>query len=323
MKDDKDEMTVHILSTEGVKTAEIEGEILNRDSVQSSIRRKLGLSTTRRSIEPGEAGVAELMIAVYTKYDVPLTHKELNHWNVELMQERTDLEHKGAYRIHADPMQIVSGGLGRGKVHFEALPSKNVTNEMKQFIIWFNDSLNTLPPLTRAGMAHLYSVSIHPYEDGNGRMARALVKKALSQSTNAPALSGLSRQIATKKSSYYDALEKNNQELEITDWLLYFAETVIDAKEYTLMSVERIAQKGVLYKKFGTELNERQKKVINKLYEAEPEGFEGGLSAKNYIAITKASRATTTRDLKKLVDLGILQISGTRRFARYSLSESR
>jgi Fic family protein len=321
-KDDTDEIAVHILSTEGVKTAEIEGELLNRNSVQSSIRRKLGLSTARRNVEPAEAGVAELMIAVYTQYDKPLTHKELHYWNAELMQGRTDLERKGAYRKHDDPMQIVSGGPGMEKVPFEAPPSKNVPDEMKQFIQWFNDSHDShdsLPPLTRAGIAHLYSVSIHPYEDGNGRMARALAEKALSQSAGSPALSGLSRQIASKKPDYYDALEKNNQELDITDWLLYFAQTTIDAKAYTLKSVERVLEKAVLYRKLGNELNERQKKVLNTLYEAEPEGFEGGFSAKNYLRVTKASRATATRDLQKLVDLGILRQSGTRRFARYRL----
>ena len=318
-QDDKDEIVVHVLSTEGVKTAEIEGELLNRDSVQSSIRRKLGLSAMRRNIEPAEAGVAALMIAVYTQYDTPLTHKELHHWNAELMQGRTDLERKGAYRTHDDPMQIVSGGLGMETVHFEAPPSKRVSDEMKQFIQWFNESHGVLPSLTRAGMAHLYSVSIHPYEDGNGRMARALTEKALSQAAGSPALSGLSRQIASKKPAYYGALERNNQELDITDWLLYFAHTAIDAKAHTLQSVDRVLEKAALYKKCGKELNERQKKVLNKLYQAEPEGFEGGLSAANYITITKASRATATRDLQKLVDLGILVQSGTRRFARYRL----
>jgi len=318
---EKDQIVVQLLSTEGVKTAEIEGELLDRDSVQSSIRRKLGLSTVKRNVQPAEAGMAELMVTVYRHYASPLTRKELDAWNTALMQGRTDLDRLGAYRTHEDPMQIVSGAIGNETVHFEAPPSKGVPQHMKDFIQWFNDSLKTLPPLTRAGIAHLYAVSIHPYEDGNGRMVRALVEKALSQSLGEPALSGLSGQIAVKKSLYYDALERNNQNLEITDWLVYFGKALIEAKMYTLASVERVLQKTALFSKFAKELNERQKKAIDRLFEAEPEGFVGGLSAGKYIIITKAKRATATRDLQRLVKLEILRKTGERRHARYWLPE--
>lgn len=316
---EKDQLVVKLLSTEGVKTAEIEGELLDRDSVQSSIRRKLGLSTVRRNVQPAEAGMAEMMVAVYQEYASPLTKRELDSWNAALMQGRVDLECIGTYRTHKDPMQIISGGMGHETMHFEAPPSKDIPGLMTEFIRWFNESSKTLPPLTRAGITHLYAVSIHPYEDGNGRMARALAEKALSQSIGVSALSGLSRQIATKKSLYYDALERNNQDLEITDWLLYFGRTLIAAKQYILASVERVLQKAALYSKFSKELNERQKKTIYRLFDAEPEGFVGGLSAGKYITITKAPRATATRDLKKLVDLGILRKTGERRHARYWL----
>ncbi len=318
---DRDQIIVQLLSTEGVKTAEIEGELLNRDSVQSSIRRKLGLSTIKRNVQPAEAGMAEMMVTVYQDYASALTKRELDGWNAALMQGRTDVERIGAYRIHEDPMQIVSGGIGNETVHFEAPPSKDVPKLMTSFIRWFHDSLKTLPPLTRAGIAHLYAVSIHPYEDGNGRMARALSERALSESIGAPALSGISRQISVKKSIYYDALARNNQELEITDWLLYFGKTLIAAKTYVLASVERVLQKAALYNKFAAELNERQKKAIDKLFHAEPEGFVGGLSAGKYITITKAKRATATRDLQKLKNLGILRKTGERRHARYWLPD--
>ena len=320
-EDDKDQLVVQFLSMEGVKTAEIEGELLDRDSVQSSIRRKLGLSTAKRNVQPAEAGMAQMMVAVYQTYAARLTKRELDSWNAALTQQRVDLESIGAYRIHDDPMQVVSGGMGNETVHFEAPPSKDVPRHMAVFIEWFNDSLKTLPPLTRAGIAHLHAVSIHPYEDGNGRMARALAEKALSQSIGAPALSGISRQIVAKKSLYYDALEQNNQELEITDWLLYFGKTLIAAKQYVLASVERVLQKSVIYRKYAKELNERQKKAIDRIFEAEPEGFAGGFSAAKYITITKAKRATATRDLQKLVELGILRQTGQRRHARYCLPE--
>lgn len=319
--EDRDQLVVRLLSTEGVKTAEIEGELLDRDSVQSSIRRKLGLSAVKRNVQPAEAGMAEMMVAVYQEYATPLSKREIDGWNAALMQGRTDLERIGSYRTHKDPMLIVSGGIGDETVHFEAPPSKDVPRHMASFIRWFNDSLRTLPPLTRAGIAHLYAVSIHPYEDGNGRMARAVVEKSLSQSAGAPALSGFSRQIVTKKSAYYAALERNNQNLEITDWLLYFAETILAAKKHTLASVERVLQKAALYRKFFHELNGRQKKAIDRLFEAEPEGFVGGLSAGKYIAMTQAPRATATRDLQKLAELGVLRKTGERRHARYWLPE--
>lgn len=318
---DKDQIVVQLLSTEGVKTAEIEGELLDRDSVQSSIRRKLGLSAVKRHVQPAEASMAEMMVTVYREYASPLTKRELDNWNATLMQGRTDVERIGAYRAHEDAMQIVSGSIGNETVHFEAPPSKDVPQHMTSFIRWFNDSLKTLPPLTRAGIAHLYAVSIHPYEDGNGRMARVLVEKALSQSIGAPILSGVSRQIAVKKSLYYDALARNNQVLEITNWLLTFGRILIAAKQYVLGSVECVLQKASIYSKYAAELNERQKKVIDRLFEAEPESFVGGLSAGKYITITKAPRATATRDLQKLVDLGILHRTGQRRHARYWLPD--
>ena len=318
---DQDQIIVQILSTEGVKTSEIEGELLDRDSVQSSIRRKLGLSTVKRNVQPAEAGMAEMLVSVYRNYATPLTRRELDEWNSALLQGRTDLECIGTYRFHEDPMQIVSGGIGNETVHFEAPPSKEVPKHMATFIRWFNDSLTALPPLTRASIAHLYAVSIHPYEDGNGGMARALVEKALSESAGAPALSGLSRQIAAKKSLYYEALERNNQALEITDWLLTFGKILLAAKTNTLISVERVLQKAAICLRFAPELNKRRKQAIDRLFEAEPVGFLGGLSAGKYIKITKASRATATRDLQKLVNLGILRKTGQRRHARYWLPE--
>ena len=319
-KEDSDEVLIQILSTEGVKTSEIEGERLDRDSVQSSLRRKLGLASINRQVEPAEAGMAEMMMALYCDYKKPLTHKEMHQWHENIMQGRTDLEKKGDYRAHEDPMFIVSGGIGMEKIHFEAPPSKIVKKEMAKFIQWFNKSLKALKPLARASIAHLYFVCIHPYEDGNGRIARALGEKALSQSIGSPTLSGLSRQIASGKKDYYDALENNNQDLEITDWLTYFGQTIIRASNYTLQSVEQTILKTKLYQAFDNQLNDRQKKVIHKLFEAQPKGLKGGLSAKNYITITKASRATTTRDLQELVELGILRRWGERRFMRYGLN---
>ena len=316
---DKDQIVVQVLSTEGVKTAEIEGELLDRESVQASIRRRLGIDAVARHVQPAEAGMAEVMVAVYREYASPLSTRELERWNAAVLSGRTDLERIGAYRTHADRMVIASGTPGNLTVHFEAPPSKDVPRLMDDFIRWFNDSLLTVAPLTRAGIAHLYSVCIHPFEDGNGRMARALAEKALSQSIDAPALSGLSRQIVATKSLYYDALARNNEDLDITDWLIYFGKTLIAAKEFVLASVERTLQKASIFAQYGSELNDRQTKALDRLFEAEPEGFIGGMSAGKYVVITKAPRATATRDLQKLVALGILRKTGERRYARYWL----
>lgn len=316
---EKEDIVVHVLSREGVKTAEIEGEILNRASVQSSIRKKLGLSTPTTKIQAAEAGMAEVMVRVYSRYIHPLTHRELHQWHSELLGNRDDLETIGAYRKHSDPMQIVSGSPGKTIVHFEAPPSEKVSPEMKCFIDWFNNSHKQIPSLTRAGIAHLYFICIHPYEDGNGRIARALTEKALSQGVGVPSLSGIAQEIANHKKEYYQALDRNNRHLVIDDWLQYFSKTVIEGQKSTLQAVERILQKTRIFQNYGNRLNNRQVKALEKLYEAEPEGFDGGLSAKNYLSITKTSRATATRDLQQLIEWDILIRKGELRYARYFL----
>ena len=323
-EDDKTTLTVDLISNEALKTSEIEGEILNRDSVQSSIRRHFGLATNNRKIPLAEQGIADMMTDLYRHYGTPLSGEQLFTWHTMLARGRQDLKQIGAYRTHKEAMQVISGPIGRQTVHFEAPPSKAMHQEMKHFIAWFNDSgpegRHPLPSLTRAGITHLFFVSIHPFEDGNGRIGRAIAEKSLSQCLEYPTLIALAQTIGSHRKAYDQALEENNRNLEITDWLHYFANTVLDAQIYTQRLIDFLIEKTRLYDRLRGKLNPRQEKVIARLFAAGLEGFKGGLSAENYITITKISRATATRDLQDLVEMGALQRTGERKHTRYTLN---
>lgn len=316
---DQKRLTVDLISDEALKTSEIEGEILDRDSVQSSILRHFGLHTDRRRIAPVEAGIAEMVVDVYEGYDAPLSHDMLFQWHGMVMNGRRDIQDIGRYRTDEEPMQIVSGPIHKPAIHFEAPPAGVVDVEMARFLEWFNMGSAALPAVTRAGIAHLYFECIHPFEDGNGRIGRAVADKALSQVLGQPTLIALSHAIQHQKKAYYKALEENNRDMEITDWLVYFARTVLQAQAHTQRMIDFLIAKTKLYDRLRGTLNARQDKVMARLFRAGPEGFEGGLSAENYIAITETSRATATRDLVGLVGLGALRKTGERKHTRYWL----
>jgi Fic family protein len=178
----------------------------------------------------------------------------------------------------------------------------------------------TLPGLTRAGIAHLYFVSIHPFEDGNGRIARALAEKVLSQAVGQPSLIALSQTIQRGRTAYYDALEAANKANEITPWLVYFAETVIEAQEHSLALSDFLLAKTRFYDRFRERMNERQARVVARMFREGLDGFTGGLSAANYITISGTSRATATRDLQELVAMGALTQTGALKSTRYHLA---
>ncbi len=322
--DDKSELTVSLISEEAFKTSAIEGEVLNRDSVQSSIRRELGLQTELRKIAPAEAGIAEMMVNVHHRWKEPLTDKTLCEWNAMLLKGRRNLSHVGCYRTHTDPMQVVSGEIGNPRVHFEAPASRDVPCEMKKFLLWFNGKPKQNPdrllPLTRAGLAHLYFVSIHPFEDGNGRIGRAISEVALAQSLGRPSLIALAATIEKKRRQYYDALERNNKELDVTNWLEWFAQTVVEAQARSISMIEFFIAKARLYDRLSGKLNDRQQKTLARMFREGPDGFKGGLSAGNYISITGATASTATRDLLDLVEKGALTRTGQRRHRRYNLA---
>jgi Fic family protein len=244
-------------------------------------------------------------------------------WHSMLLSGDRSIRVIGGYRTHADAMQVVSGPLHKRSVHFEAPPSSRVPDEMERFIAWFTDTAprgkTPLPPLTRAGIAHLYFVSIHPFEDGNGRIGRAIAEKSLAQYLGQPSLIALAYTIERKRKDYYASLERNNKETEITNWLEYFANTVLEAQNNTIKRVDFYVGKAKFYEKHRGVFNERQEKVIARIFREGIDGFQGGLSAENYISITGTSRATATRDLQDLIEKSALTKTGELRHTRYHL----
>ena len=322
--EDREQLTVEAMSTEAVTTSEIEGEILDRSSVQSSIRRQLGLATDHRKIGAAEQGVSEMMVDLHHTFAEPLSHEMLFRWHRMLTTGRRDLKNVGSYRTHVEPMQVVSGAIHDPKVHFEAPPSTTVPAEMSRFIDWFNHSApgnaGPLPALTRAGIAHLYFICIHPFEDGNGRVGRAIAEKVLAQSLGHPTLTALAATILAKRNAYYAALEANNKHQEITPWLTWFAATVIEAQRRSIALVDFLIDKTRLLDRLRGQLNERQKKALLRMLREGPKGFEGALSAGKYASITGASPATATRDLADLVARHALLRSGEQRHTRYEIA---
>lgn len=320
---ERDQLRIDLLSDEAMKTSAIEGEALDRLSVQSSLRRHLGLSPDDYPAKPREQGVAEMMVDVYSTYAEPLTHETLFRWHEMLLSHDRRLDTVGAYRQHEDAMQIVSGRFDRPTVHFEAPPSAQVPGEMDQYVVWFNmtapDGTDPLPALTRAGLSHLYFESIHPFEDGNGRLGRALAEKSLAQNIGQPSLIALAFTIERERKAYYDQLERHQKTLDVTPWLEWFAETVLTAQQVTLDRVGFFIAKAHFYDRHREQFNGRQAKVIERMFREGPDGFEGGLSAENYISITGTSRATATRDLSDLVEMGALTRTGELRYTRYWL----
>ncbi|MEK9629598.1 MAG: Fic family protein [Nitrospinota bacterium] len=322
-EDEKQQLIIDLICDEALKTSAIEGEYLNRESVQSSLRKNFGLTAKNKKSAPAEQGISEMMVDLYRNFAKPLTHTTLFNWHKMLTKGRRDLIDIGKYRTHKEPMQVISGPVGRKKVHYEAPPSKNMKKEMDRFIKWFNNThpqgKESLPALTRASIAHHYFVCIHPFEDGNGRIGRALSEKALAQSLGQPTLIALSRTLEKGRKTYYKNLEQGNKHNNVTHWLVYFSKTILEAQEYSLALVDFLIEKTKLFDRVRGQLNERQKKVINRMFREGLEGFKGGLSAENYISIAGTSRATATRDLQDLVKKSVLNRKGELKSTRYYL----
>lgn len=322
--DDQETLKIELITDEAVKTSQIEGEILNRGSVQASLRYQLGLSGNPTGVPPAERGISEMMADLYRAFAKPLDDATLFAWHRMLLTGNETIKVIGGYRTHDDPMQVVSGPDYKRAVHFEAPPSARMNEEMQRFNAWFNKTGpkddSPLPALTRAGIAHLYFVCIHPFEDGNGRIGRAIAEKALAQNLGQPTLIALAWTIERKRKDYYAALERNNKDLNVTHWLTYFANTILEAQRNTISRVDFFVTKAQFYEKFRGRLNDRQDKVIARMFKEGIDGFKGGLSADNYITITGTSRATATRDLQDLVEKGALTKTGELRHTRYFLN---
>lgn len=309
------EVIIDIILAEAIKTSEIEGEHPNRTDVLSSIRKNLGLYTSPELIKDKSAvGLGELMIDVRKTFHEPLSEEKLFAWHRMLMRENERIE-VGKWRTHTEPMQVISGALGKQKIHYEAPPSSAVPDEMNRFIKWFNETApggkhQILKAPVRAAIAHLYFETIHPFEDGNGRIGRAVAEKALSQTIGRPVVLSLSRAIEAKKNEYYQSLEKAQRRNDITQWIEYFVATSLEAQMQAETEIDFALKKTRFFNRFNAELNSRQLVVIRRMLEEGPKGFQGGMNARKYIGIAKTSKATATRDMQHLLEIGAFVLAG-------------
>ncbi len=318
--------TIDLMSEEALKSSKIEAELLNRDSVISSLLQQFGLIPKRHLLGGDkEAGIAALMFNNYQTYDQPLSHNQLHQWHPCIVKPSILVKTVGDYRNSPNPMQVVSGHEGRAVVHYEAPPAAMVPVEMDSFVQWFNDTApggnKPLPALTRAGIAHLYFVAIHPFEDGNGRICRALSEKALAQSCGRPGLFALSHPIESNKKEYYKQLEITQKgTMDINIWLNYFAAVAIDATKYSHQLVRFIVEKTRLFDRVRGKINQRQEKALTRMLAEGMDGFKGGMSADKYMKATGAIPRTASRDLQSLVELGAFVMTGERKGTRYWLN---
>lgn len=319
------ETVIELLVAEAVKTSAIEGEYLDRIDVMSSIKKNLGLLPDHLNTGDKRAeGIAELMTDAQKSFNEPLSEETLLNWHRMLMKGNSSKE-AGRWRTHEEPMQVVSGAMGREIIHYEAPPSKRVPGEMKQFIIWFNltgknSEKEIKKPVIRAAIAHLYFESIHPFEDGNGRIGRAIAEKALSQSVKRPVLLSLSDAMERKKKDYYNALMAAQRSNEITPWVEYFVNTTLHAQVSAEKIIEFSLYKARFFDRYENALNNRQIKVIRRILKEGPGGFEGGLNVRKYIGITKTSKATATRDLQDLLQKDVVAKKGGGKNTSYFLN---
>ncbi len=322
------EAMIDLMVDEAVKTSEIEGEYINRPDVRSSIQNQLGLNPEKKPVHDKRAqGIAELILDNHAHFKLPLTQEMLFKWHAMLLPPEINTKLTvGHWRTHKESMQIISGRYGKVEVHFEAPPSEKVPEEMKHFIQWFNitapgESQEIKFAPVRAAIAHLYFESIHPFEDGNGRIGRAIAEKALSQGFGYPAMMSLSQAIESDKKSYYMALKLASTANEVTPWVEYFISVILQAQITSEAQINFILKKTAFFDRFKNHLNDRELKVVKKMMQSGEKGFEGGMSAKKYMAITEVSKATATRDLQHLVEIKAFKpLDGSGRSTRYELN---
>jgi Fic family protein len=319
-EDAREEALVDIMLAEAVQSSAIEGAFLDRQDVMSSIRNHLGLNHVPARIrDRASGGAGQLEVAARKSWRRPLTAATLFSWHRMLLAGTRGII-VGAWRRDSAPMQVVSGRADRPVVHFEAPPSRRVPREMRGFIAWFNDAAREIPHApVRAAMAHLYFESIHPFDDGNGRIGRAIADKALAQALGHPALLSLSRSIEAEKKSYYRALETAQKSAEITPWIDWFTKLALKAQDAARRDIDFILAKSRFFDRWKSRLNERQLRVVRRMLETGPSGFAGGMNARKYVSLTKISKATATRDLQFLAEAGVLRPIGQGRSARYDL----
>ncbi|OGW78288.1 MAG: cell filamentation protein Fic [Omnitrophica bacterium RIFCSPLOWO2_02_FULL_45_16] len=314
-----------ILVEEAVRTAEIEGQKLNRDEVRSSVAVKLGLPYGVGSHNRNIDGLVDVLLDAVRFHDKPLTLERLNGWHAALFPTG----YSGLRKIKTgkprgnEPMQIVSGPIGKEKVHFEALPRDRLDEEMRLFLKWWNSSQGSVDGILRAAVAHLRFLTIHPYEDGNGRIARAITDMALAQDEKMKVrFYSVSSEIMRSRNEYYNILEGVQRcRIDPTEWFLWFIKCITTSIEDSRDIIANVFMKVDFWNQHAQdELNDRQKKIINHILELGPGNFTGGLTTRKYVSITKASRATAFREISDMLDKKILhQLSGKGRSVHYDL----
>lgn len=322
------ETQLESLTQEAVKTAELEGEYYHQDAVRSSIARRLGLPTAGLPSPPRNVdGLVDILLDVTETNNPDLSSDRLKAWHAALFPTgRSGLHEIEVGQWRTEAMQIVSGRVGKEKIHYEAPPADRVDHEMQLFFEWWHKShpdQNNTDPIIRAGIAHYWFVAIHPFADGNGRIARALSDMALAQSDGAAKRCySLSSTIMENRDGYYSVLENtSNGQGDITEWLAWFLACIEAALKQSRATIEKVlGLTHFWYNISDISLNERQIKVVKKLLEAGVGGFEGGLTAKKHQGMVKGSRATLTRDLADLVSKKVLVLTGERKAARYDLN---
>ena len=318
------EAELETLTLDVLKSSEIEGETLNPEQVRSSIARRLGLDAG--GAEPADRdveGVVEMMLDATQNFAIPLTEDRLFAWHAALFPTgRSGMRRiiVGAWRDDADgPMQVVSGPIGQEKVHYEAPAAPLLPEEMARFLAWANEKDGT-DVVLRAGLAHLWFVTVHPFHDGNGRMARAIADWQLARSENsAQRFYSMSAAIRHQRNDYYDTLERTQKgTLDVTGWLSWFLGTLGRSVTSTQGTLDAVLVKARFWQRWaGTPLNERQLKMLNRLLD----GFEGKLTSSKWATIAKCSPDTALRDITQLLELGVLKKSpGGGRSTGYELA---
>lgn len=321
----RNEAVLEILTEDVHKSSEIEGEILDREQVRSSIARRLGMDVgTLLPSDRNVDGVVEMMLDATQKYSAPLDAERLCGWHAALFPTARSGTVKitvGAWRSdETGPMQVVSGAVGKEKVHYQAPEACLLEDEMAAFLNWF-ESDEPGDPVLQAAVAHLWFVTIHPFDDGNGRIARAVADMALARSEgSAQRFYSMSAQIRKERAAYYEILEHTQRgELDITEWLIWFLNCLNHAFDGAEVTLASILAKALFWEKLKGEIvNERQQRVLNRLLD----GFEGKLTSSKWAKLTKTSPDTALRDITDLVERGILRKDpGGGRSTTYSLTE--
>lgn len=319
------EANLHTLTLDIIKSSEIEGEILDAGQVRSSIARRLGMDVAEILIPSDRhvEGVVEMMLDATQKYNDPLTDERLFNWHAAMFPTGRSGMVKiavGSYRDNTkdDPMQVVSGAMGREKIHFQAPESEILQKEMSALLEWFNNESPT-DAVLKAAIAHLWFVTIHPFDDGNGRMARAITDMQLSRADqNTQRFYSMSSQIRTERNAYYDILEETQKEsLDITLWIEWFLRCLDRALNNTDETLAIVFKKARFWEKHTTTaLNDRQRTMLNKVLD----GFDGKLTSTKWAKITKSSQDTAGRDIQDLITKGILgKETGGGRSTNYAL----